>query len=103
MGTHRFKTLNVADAYEGLHQEICKVLEALERPTLFMRDGVRLEIWTDEGGPVYTNPNTPPNWASVVHWLRVLDATSGARKWSKVIQRDDKIFIVALSVERGEV
>ena len=103
MDMHRFKTLNAADAYEGLRREICKILDSLERPALFRRDGVRLEIWTEEGGPVYSNPNIPSNWGAIVHWLRVLGEICGARKWSSVIQRDDKIFIVALSVWKGEV
>lgn len=103
MDMRRFKTLNAADAYDGLRQEICKILGGLERPALFRRDGVRLEIWTEEGGPVYSDPNAPSNWATIVHWLRVLGETCGARKWSSVIQRDDKIFIVALSVGKSEV
>lgn len=103
MDTRRFKTLTAGDAYEGLYTEVCKILETVERPTLFKQEGVRLEIWTDEGHPTYNNPNIPPNWPLVVHWLRVLSTTCGASKWSRVIQRDDKIFIVGLSVGRGEV
>lgn len=103
MDMRRFKTLNADDAYEGLRQEVCKILDSLERPALFRRDGVRLEIWTEEGGPVYSDPNMPSNWGLIVHWLRVLGATGGASKWSRVMQRDDKIFIVALSIGKGEV
>lgn len=103
MDMRRFKTLDAPDAYEGLHQEICKILDSLERPALFRRDGVRLEIWTEEGSPVYSDPHMPSNWASIVHWLRVLEETCGAHKWSRVIQREDKIFIVSLSVGKGEV
>lgn len=103
MDMRRFKTLDAPDVYEGLRQEICKILDSLERPALFRRDGVRLEIRTEEGSPVYSDPHMPSNWASIVHWLRVLEATCGAHKWSRVIQRDDTIFIVSLSVGKGEV
>ena len=99
----RFKTLAVADVYEGLLKETCSILDRLEAPAIFKRDGVRLEIWTDEGAPVYSNPNIPSNWGSIVHWLRALVVVSGAQKWSRVIQRDDKVFIVGLSQGRGEV
>lgn len=102
MDMRRFKTLNVADAYEGLRLEICKILDSLEHSALFRRDKVRLEIWTEEGAPVYNNPNIPPNWPSIVHWLRVLEQACGSNKWSSAIQRDDKIFVIALSVEKGE-
>lgn len=104
MDMRRFKVLCAGDAHDALYKEICRVLENVTHPVLFKRDGLRLEIWTEAGGPVYSNPDLPPNWSAITHNLRILDIVCGQREWNKVIQRDGgQSFIVSLRPSRGEV
>lgn len=103
MGEHTYKTMTASDVYDALSKEIYSVLDNVTRPTIYRRDGLRMEIWTTEGSPAYSNPNIPPNWSAIVHNMQLLTVVCQVQVWRKAIQREDgATFVVGLSLGRGE-
>nr|DAP46936.1 MAG TPA: hypothetical protein [Caudoviricetes sp.] len=103
MGEHTYKIMTASDVYDALSKEIYSVLDNVKHPTIYRRDGLRMEIWTTEGSPTYSSPNVPPNWSAIVHNMQLLTVVCPVEVWRKAIQREDgATFVVELSLGRGE-